>query len=134
MIGGMYMYDSFETGGDWFFSLFPVVFFSIFAIVLVIFISVGVRGLKEWNTNNQSPKLRVDAIVTSKRSEVRQGTSHHHEHSSYHASTFYYATFQFEVGDRLEFSITSSQYGLLAERDVGTLTFQGTRFLSFERR
>ncbi len=120
--------------GTGFSHYFQWCFFSIFAIVLVIFISVGVRGLKEWNTNNQSPKLRVDAIVTSKRSDVRQGTSHHHEHSSYHASTFYYATFQFEGGDRLEFSITSSQYGLLAERDVGTLTFQGTRFLSFERR
>lgn len=49
------------------------------------------------------------------------------------SSTTYYVTFQFESGDRTEFSINGSQYGILAEGDTGMLTFQGTRYLEFER-
>jgi len=33
----------------------------------------------------------------------------------------------------MEFSVSGSEYGMLAEEDTGKLTFQGTRFLSFER-
>ena len=35
--------------------------------------------------------------------------------------------------DRLELCVSGGEYGLLAEGDVGELTFQGTRYLSFER-
>lgn len=49
------------------------------------------------------------------------------------ASTWYYVTFQVESGDRMEFSVTGSEYGMLAEGDCGKLSFQGTRYLSFER-
>ncbi len=42
-------------------------------------------------------------------------------------------TFQVESGDRMEFSVTGSEYGMLAEGDTGKLSFQGTRYLSFER-
>ena len=48
-------------------------------------------------------------------------------------STWYYATFQVESGDRMEFSVTGIEYGMLAEGDTGKLSFQGTRYLSFER-
>ena len=48
-------------------------------------------------------------------------------------STSYYATFQVESGDRMELSVTGTEYGLLAEGDRGKLTFQGTRYLGFER-
>ena len=42
-------------------------------------------------------------------------------------------TFQVESGDRMELSVNGPEYGMLAEGDVGELTFQGTRYLSFER-
>ena len=48
-------------------------------------------------------------------------------------STSYYVTFEVESGDRLELRISGSEYGLLAEGDFGMLTFQGTRYLSFDR-
>ena len=51
-------------------------------------------------------------------------------HSTY---THYYATFEVESGDRMEFELRGSEYGLLAEGDLGKLTFQGTRYLGFER-
>ena len=49
------------------------------------------------------------------------------------SSTTYYVTFQVESGDRMEFHVSGLEYGMLAEGDTGRLTFQGTRYLSFER-
>lgn len=49
------------------------------------------------------------------------------------SSTWYYVTFQVESGDRREFSVTGSEYGMLAEGDTGKRSFQGTRYLAFER-
>ena len=44
------------------------------------------------------------------------------------------ATFQVESGDRMEFSVSGREYGLLVEGDTGRLTFQGTRSLGFAQR
>ena len=48
-------------------------------------------------------------------------------------NTIYYVTFQTERGDRMEFQVSGTEYGMLAEGDTGRLTFQGTRYLAFER-
>ena len=68
----------------------------------------------------------------------RQNTDvhHHNNNGTMHtsSSTTYYATFQFDSGDRLELCVSGGEYGLLAEGDVGELTFQGTRYLGFDRR
>ena len=45
----------------------------------------------------------------------------------------YYVTFQTERGDRMEFQVSGTEYGMFAEGDTGRLTFQGTRYLAFER-
>ena len=49
------------------------------------------------------------------------------------ASTSYYVTFQVESGDRIELGVSGMEYGMLIEGDTGRLSFQGTRYLSFER-
>lgn len=49
------------------------------------------------------------------------------------SNTFYYATFQVESGDRMELHVPRNEYGMLVEGDNGRLTFQGTRYLGFER-
>lgn len=107
-------------------TLFPILFITIFLVVIGTFIAVGVRGAKEWHSNNQSPVLTVEAQVVSR----RQNVSHHRDSGS---STWYYVTFQVESGDRMELSMSGREYGLLAEGDRGRLTFQGTRYLGFER-
>lgn len=33
----------------------------------------------------------------------------------------------------MEFSVSGSEYGMLADGDKGNLSFQGSRYLSFER-
>ncbi|WP_318617427.1 DUF2500 domain-containing protein [Sporosarcina sp. YIM B06819] len=117
----------FDPVGDFMFSfgpIFMVIFFIIFiGIILVAIIS----SIGEWNKNNNSPKLTVPAEVITKRSETSGGSGD----SS--ASTRYYTTFQVESGDRIEFPVTGSQYGMLAEGDLGMLTFQGTRYLEYKR-
>ena len=120
-------------------SLFTVMFMLVFTIIAVTFIVILVRGVSEWNSNNHSPKLSVEATCVSKRTTVTHhdepvagdiSGEHGYTHSS---STTYYAAFEVESGDRMEFHITGLQYGKLREGDTGTLSFQGTRFLSFDR-
>ena len=41
--------------------------------------------------------------------------------------------FQIDSGDRMELTVRGSEYGTLAEGDVGMLSFQGTRYLGYER-
>ena len=101
----------------------PVVFVLVFGIIIVTM----VRGVGEWNKNNQSPKLTVPVTVVAKRSDVHRGIE------TMHTFTSYYVTFQVESGDRMEFEVSDMEYGMLAEGDRGMLTFQGTRYLSFQR-
>lgn len=119
--------------------LFDLMFFSMFALFIVFFVIVIVKMIKTWHKNNNSPRLTVDATVVAKRTSV---THHNHAnagdmtgaHGYYTtSSTSYYATFQFESGDRMELHVSSSEYAMLAEGDFGKLTFQGTRYLDFVR-
>lgn len=114
--------------------LFPIIFILVFGMVIFVFVSTAVKGIKENRANNASPRLTVDAKVVAKRTNV----SHHHHagdvggmHSG--TSTSYYATFEVESGDRMELRLSGREYGLLAEGDTGRLSFQGTRYLGFER-
>ena len=114
------------------FDLFGILFAIMFVAVAAVIIATAVKSLSQWHTNNNSPRLTVPATVVSKRTNV----SHHHTGSAagqYHTSTTYYATFQVESGDRTELQLAGNEYGLLVEGDKGKLSFQGTRFLGFER-
>ena len=118
----------------WFFDsgLFGVFFVLIFAIIIGMFVFILISGLRQWNKNNHSPRLTVDAQVVAKRINV----THHHDMDNAamsHTSTSHYVTFQVESGDRMELNVTGSEYGMLVEGDQGRLTFQGTRYLGFER-
>lgn len=116
------------------FSFFFILFFLLFGIFLVGFIIAMIRGIKTWHKNNKSPRLTVSARITSKRIDTSHGSAHGaHGHVHSTSSTWYYVTFEFESGDRQEFSVMGREYGLLSEGDSGKLTFQGTRYLSFER-
>lgn len=117
------------------FGMFQFMFIIVFMIVIGTFIMTFVKGISQWNKNNNSPRLTVPVVVVAKRTDV----SHHHHntgvnnHHHYHTSTTYYVTFQVESGDRMELQMSGNEYGLLAEGDAGMLSFQGTRYLGFER-
>jgi len=109
-----------------FFSILVLlVFVAVFAVIIVFI----VRGVMQWGKNNNSPVITVNAVMVTKRMNVS-----HHNHAEYYlSSTTYYATFEVESGNRMEFVVQAQEYGMLVERDNGRLTFQGTRYLGFER-
>lgn len=116
------------------FNIVFILFIAIFILFIIIFIISLGRQISIWNKNNHSPRLTVKAKVTSKRLKV----SRHHRNTAtegFHtsSSTTYYVTFEVESGDRMELRINDSEYGILAEGDTGNLSFQGTRYLGFDR-
>ena len=118
------------------FSIVPFLVMTGFVLVFAIIIVRAIRGAKEWNKNNRSPILIVDAKVVAKRTDVSRHTHHHAANTAMQhttSSTAYYATFEVESGDRMELRVPDREYGMLVEGDMGRLTFQGTRYKGFER-
>lgn len=97
--------------------LFPIMFILIFIIIVFTF----VKGIATWFKNNNSPRLTVSARIVAK----RQNTTHNNQPNAgdisgahgFHtiSSTSYYVTFQVDSGDRMELSVSGSEYGVLAE-------------------
>lgn len=117
------------------FNWIPFVIMGFIALVLVLIIifmiTALIKGGKQRSRNNHSPRLTVSAVVVSKRTKIDMHRHTENMHSAAHTS--YFATFQFDSGDRMEFPINEQDFGYLVEGDRGMLTFQGTRYLRFER-
>ena len=120
---------------DYFDILFPVLItlaFGVFGLAVA-------RGIVTWNKNNHCSRITAPAVIVAERTNVIRHnhvnagdtTGAHGFHTDTH--TTYYVSFQFESGDRMEFQVYGSEYGMLAEGGEGKLTFRGTRYLSFER-
>ena len=107
----------------WFDFLFPIMFVAVFGIIFGSIVSSLVKNRKQERKNDAAPRLSSEATVVTKRTHVWGD----------HSRTTYFATFQFESGDRLELEIPRDRFGYLVEGDRGKLHFQGTRFLDFER-
>lgn len=120
-----YGFSGFGTG----FAIFEIMFTVVFVLIIGVFIFILAKGIGQWNKNNHSPKLSIPATIVAKRTRV----SSHHHHTGTH-STSYYVTFQVESGDRMELHVAGYEFGMLIEGDRGILTFQGTRYLGFERK
>ena len=116
------------------FHAFEGMFTLVFVLVIGLFIYAVVQAILRKQKNDASPRLTVQARVVSRRQEV----IHHARNMNdgvYHTSstTRYFVTFQVESGDRLELQLDGPDFGMLAEGDEGRLSFQGTRFLDFQR-
>lgn len=128
-------FSPFGGFGDIMFTIVPIIVVMGFVFVFGTIIVRSIQGAKQWKRNNESPVLTVDATVVTKRTDVHHYTHHTGTNNMHHmsSSTTYYATFEVNSGDRLEFKIHDTEYGMLVENDRGQLTFQGTRYLGFER-
>ena len=135
-----------QFGSPGFSSGPPAIFMFFFVVIFIVVIggilfTVG-KGVVEWTDNNQQPVLTVPAKVVTKRTQTRVDSSANtmggNDTATFNSgrttsSTSYFATFEFSSGDRKEFKLSAHEYGLLAEQDVGNLTFQGTRYQGFQR-
>jgi hypothetical protein len=116
------------------FNGFMAVFSVMFVLITGFIIFTLVKGIGQWSKNNHSPVLTVEARIVTK----RVARNVHHMDAGNNTTvpqTFetFYATFEFESRDRMELVVPWKAYGLLAEGDMGRLTFQGTRYLDFVR-
>lgn len=113
--------------------LFGVVFAVVFVCILVMWFTMIRTVRRTVRQNDRSPRLTVEAMVVGRRTDV----SHYHrgDVSAHSVSSYstYYVTFEVESGDRMELCVSGQEYGMLIEGDRGRLTFQGTRFLDFQR-
>ena len=108
--------------------MFAQIFIAIIFIFVIGFILFNViKGVSEWSKNNASPVLTVPANIVTKRTKVSGGSGNSSSHTSY------YITFEVDSGDRIELRVNGSEYGKLADGDLGKLTFQGSRYHQFER-
>jgi len=108
-------------------SGFQVFFGIMFALAIGVFAYIIIKNFGTWIRNNQSEVLSRPCKVVAKRQHVWGGAGDSSAHTNY------YVTFEFEDGQRLELPVRANQFGLIAEGDIGVLTYQGTRFLDFVR-
>ncbi|AYC30403.1 DUF2500 domain-containing protein [Paenisporosarcina cavernae] len=120
--------DPYSSGGFDVFSLFSIIFPLFFLVVFGIILFAIIKGISQWSKNNRSPILTVPAEVVTKRTKTSGGTG------DSAASTRYFVTFEVQSGDRMELQLSGQEFGMLADDDIGLLTFQGTRYKSFERK
>ena len=99
----------------------------IFAIVIGTIIYTIVRGTIQTASNLSQDTVALSAQIVSKRTEVSNGAG------DMPISTTHYVTFQMSDGQRQEFSMSGSDYGLLTEGDQGTLSHRGTWYKGFQR-
>lgn len=103
----------------------------LFLVVGAIMLTKVAAGTAQYLKNNKSPVETHTVTAVAKRTKASQmaGTPD----MPPMATTDYYVTFEFSDGSRREFHMKGRLYGLVAEGDTGNLTFQGTRFLEFNR-
>ena len=106
-------------GFDIMFTIVPIMIGVIFIMVIGTFISRGAN----YASQKAKPEQAVAAKVISKRQHVWGDRSH----------TNYYATFELENSERVEYLIPAKEIGFLVEGDYGILRHQGTLFVGFSR-
>ena len=103
-------------------QLFTILFFILF------FAALG-KVISQWVKNENSPRLTVPAKIV----DMRRKTHHRHSGGHHHHTHSFHVTFEVESGDRMELKVTRLEYSTLTVGEQGKLSFQGTRYLGFER-
>jgi len=115
--------------------MFEVVFIALFAGVLAYIIISWIKKIAEWNRNNHAPLESVPAQIVKKETHsdtamVPMGTDGAMMQTD---NTSYALTFQTETGEQKKFQVTNKIFKQMLQGESGTLQYQGTRFVGFER-
>jgi len=87
--------------------------------ILLLIITIPIV---EYNKNEKQPVITTDAVLLTKSTQqLGRGFS------SYHL------TFEITSKERISLKVDHQKYALFIEGDKGTLTYQGSRFITFER-
>ena len=120
------MYDTMDL-------IVPILIIAAIAVIILAFF----KSMKEINDNKKAPLLSVPAKVAGKRTDIiKRNQPNAGDLSGAHGytvvmNTTYYVSFEIEDGERKEFIVDHSIYNTLLEETKGTLSFKGTKFISF---
>ena len=98
-------------------------------LFFILFFAVLAKNIAQFFKNEASPRLTVPAKIV----DMQRKTHHHHSNGHHHHTHTYHVTFEVESGDRMELKVSRNEYGMLVVGDSGRVSFQGTRYLGFER-
>lgn len=107
------------------FAIIPLFIIGTMILIFGVVLFVVIKVFSESARNKKMPVIQVKAVVVSKRTKTSG-----HSNTTF---TKYYATFELENRERMELAVSGTEIGMLAEGDAGMLTFQGTKYLAFER-
>src|SRR5689334_851334 len=128
-----------------------LLFFGVVATLVVCgFVFTGVKLFSQWRADESSPLRSVDAMVVSRRTDVRRSTRSVGAPMvgspdasagapltagtlASSSSTTYFVTFEEPSGERRELQVSGAEFGRLAEGDRGHLIHQGSRYKGFTR-
>ena len=97
----------------------------LFGFAIVFIVIFGVVFYKKWaeDKNNSEKPIETKSVkVVAKRNIMNNNPN---------VGSF--ILFEFNDGSRQELSINATTASMIAEKDTGMLTYQGTKFLKFER-
>lgn len=103
--------------------ILPMVFAILGIVALITVIAVFLKVYSTNQKNANSPLLTQNAIVVEKRLMFDKNPN-----------AGYFIVFEFENRERTRLFVDTRNAGLIAEKDFGKLTFQGTKFIKFERK
>ena len=111
----------------------------IFLIIVFVIMVILVNKMNRWSQNNNSPETTVEAVVSEKRDRdsLQQipngGDPTGAQGFQLIPEIHRYVVFTVDTGETMEFSVTEGEFRSLQKGERGRLTFQGTRYLGFER-
>lgn len=109
-----------------FFVLFSLLMLLMIAAVVALVAMVISKAVKQHRADADAPRLRAEAQVIDKRTEITGGGDRF-------TTQRYFVTFQFPDGNRTELLLNGPESGMLTPGDHGTLEWQGSRFVGFAR-
>ena len=117
-----------ESSGNFYIILFIIPFVAIVGIS-IIFIVV------HWIKNKRPPRIVVHSAISNKR--IQMDNVYRLRNAApgmrTHKLITYYVTFDLETGEQIELRVSKLKYSELRKGCKGKLTFQGTRYIGFEK-
>ena len=105
-------------------AVIPVLFFAVFALMLVFMGITVVRTMGNYKNNSKLPRISAHAKVVSRRTVSNIS-------SDSVGPRRYFMTFEYDTGDRAEYAVSEDVYSYFDAGDEGTITVRGTEFISF---
>jgi Protein of unknown function (DUF2500) len=111
----------------------PILIGLVFAAILGTVAYQLIRKARQSSRNDALPVLTAPATVSGMRTNTIAQPADINPKYKVEPSTKFFARFRLHDSQSLEFELSNEQFAPLAEGQQGTLTYQGTRYVGFEK-